>query len=169
MQVSTIGSDLAKHVFQVHGIGANEKVVVDRLAAALNVNTADRQGMLNAALAMLDGQRPKDEIEAALIVQMAAAHAVAMDFLARTKRARDVDSVEVCGKVANRLLRAYTMQCAELTSLRRGGKHVVEVRHVHVYRDRRKPEGTPAKKQPLPRGPNGRFAAAPVSREPIAA
>ena len=28
MQVSTIGLDLAKHVFQVHGIDANEKVVV---------------------------------------------------------------------------------------------------------------------------------------------
>ena len=28
MQISTIGLDLAKHVFQVHGIDANEKVVV---------------------------------------------------------------------------------------------------------------------------------------------
>ena len=28
MQVSTIGLDLAKNVFQVHGIDANEKVVV---------------------------------------------------------------------------------------------------------------------------------------------
>jgi hypothetical protein len=28
MQVSTIGFDLAKNVFQVHGIDANEKVVV---------------------------------------------------------------------------------------------------------------------------------------------
>ena len=27
MQVSTIGMDLAKHVFQVHGIDANDKVV----------------------------------------------------------------------------------------------------------------------------------------------
>ena len=28
MQISTIGLDLAKHVFQVHGIDADEKVVV---------------------------------------------------------------------------------------------------------------------------------------------
>ena len=28
MQISTIGLDLAKNVFQVHGIDANEKVVV---------------------------------------------------------------------------------------------------------------------------------------------
>jgi transposase len=30
MQVTTIGLDLAKHVFQVHGIDAAEKVVVRR-------------------------------------------------------------------------------------------------------------------------------------------
>ena len=30
MQVSTIGLDLAKNVFQVHGIDANEKVVVKK-------------------------------------------------------------------------------------------------------------------------------------------
>jgi transposase len=28
MQISTIGLDLAKNVFQLHGIDANEKVVV---------------------------------------------------------------------------------------------------------------------------------------------
>ena len=28
MQISTIGLDLAKHVFQVHGIDADEKIVV---------------------------------------------------------------------------------------------------------------------------------------------
>jgi transposase len=30
MQVTTIGLDLAKHVFQIHGIDAAEKVVVRR-------------------------------------------------------------------------------------------------------------------------------------------
>jgi transposase len=30
MQVTTIGLDLAKHVFQVHGIDAAQKVVVRR-------------------------------------------------------------------------------------------------------------------------------------------
>jgi len=28
MQITTIGLDIAKHVFQVHGIDANEKVVI---------------------------------------------------------------------------------------------------------------------------------------------
>ena len=30
MQVTTIGLDLAKHVFQIHGIDAAEKVVIKR-------------------------------------------------------------------------------------------------------------------------------------------
>jgi hypothetical protein len=30
MQVATIGLDLAKHVFQIHGIDAAERVVVNR-------------------------------------------------------------------------------------------------------------------------------------------
>ena len=30
MQITTIGLDIAKHVFQVHGIDAEEKVVVRR-------------------------------------------------------------------------------------------------------------------------------------------
>jgi transposase len=28
MQISTIGLDLAKHVFQVHGVDADEKIIV---------------------------------------------------------------------------------------------------------------------------------------------
>jgi hypothetical protein len=38
MQVTTIGLDIAKNVFQVHGIDAAEKVVV-RLASSLNMTT----------------------------------------------------------------------------------------------------------------------------------
>src|SRR5262245_57188122 len=73
---------------------------VDRLATALNVKTADREGVINAALAMLDGQRPKDEIEAALIVQMAVTHAYAMDLLGRSKRSEYLDHMEATGKLA---------------------------------------------------------------------
>ena len=70
----------------------------------------------------------KDVIEVQLIAQMAAAYALAMDFLGRTKRAKDIE----CGKTANRLVRTYTVQGDTLMSLRRG--QVVEVQH--VYRDR---------------------------------
>ena len=34
MQITTIGLDIAKNVFQVHGIDANEKVVVEEATPA---------------------------------------------------------------------------------------------------------------------------------------
>src|SRR5262245_23542580 len=107
----------------------------DRLGSALNVQTVPGQTDISAALAVLDGQRPKDEIEAQLILQMAVTHAIAMDFLGRTKRASTVESLDSCGRIANRLLARYAQQCETLTSLRRGGKQVVEVQH--VYRKRK--------------------------------
>src|SRR5262245_20091156 len=106
-----------------------------RLGNALNVGIKPDQYAVNAALAVLDGQKPKDEIEAQLILQMAVTHALAMDFLGRTKRASTVVSLDSCGRVANRLLARYAQQCETLTSLRRGGKQVVEVQH--VYRKRK--------------------------------
>jgi hypothetical protein len=126
---------------------------LDRLAGTLGSNAAASEGTLNSALAVLDGQKPKDEVEAQLLIQMCAVHAVAMDFLARAKRASSIENVDSCGRVANRLLARYTEQCAALTSLRRGGKQVVEVQH--VYRDRKKREGVP--QNPQPRGPGGKF------------
>jgi transposase len=39
MQVTTIGLDLAKHVFQIHGIDAAEKVVVRRPLRRSQVKT----------------------------------------------------------------------------------------------------------------------------------
>jgi hypothetical protein len=135
---------------------------LDRLSTALKVDGAAREGVLNAALAMLDGQRPKNEIEAALIIQMAVTHAYAMDLMSRSKRAEFFDHMEATGKLAIRLLRTYAVQVDTLMSLRRGGKQLVEVRHAHAYRPRQKREEGPEKWQP--RGPNGRFTA-PASRE----
>jgi hypothetical protein len=71
---------------------------IDRLGAALGMK-AD-QGAINAALAVLDGQRPRDEIEAQLLIQMAATHAYAMDLLGRSKRSQLLDHLE------NRILAA---------------------------------------------------------------
>jgi hypothetical protein len=39
MQVATIGLDLAKHVFQIHGIDATEKVVVRKQLRRIQVMT----------------------------------------------------------------------------------------------------------------------------------
>lgn len=87
----------------------------------------------NALLAAVDGARPKDEIEAMLASQTAVAHALAMGFLGRAKRAEMVPQFDSFGNLAVKLLRTYTEQVEALAKLRRGGEQTVRVEHVHVY------------------------------------
>jgi hypothetical protein len=112
----------------------------DFVASALDgliKNTADKTGIdevaLNAALAIVDGVRPRDEIEAMLASQMAVTHSLAMQLLARTKRAEHLPQFESAGNLAVKLLRTYTAQVEALSKLRRGGEQTVRVEHVHVY------------------------------------
>ena len=73
---------------------------------------------MNAALAMIEAAAPKDEIEAALAVQMAACHVAAMAVLAKM----DVAFATELGSVAARLMRAYATQVEVLRRLRNGGQ-----------------------------------------------
>ena len=91
------------------------------------------QDDVNAALAAVDGTRPENEMAAMLAGQMAVTHALAMDMLSRTKRARFIDEMHAYGALATKLLRTYTMQTEALAKLKRGGEQTVRVEHVHVY------------------------------------
>ena len=88
---------------------------------------------MNAALAMIEAAAPKDEIEAALAVQMACTHTAAMAILAKLDVAFVTERrVAAFGSAAARLLRAYAMQVEVLRRLRNGGQQFVRVEHVHV-------------------------------------
>jgi hypothetical protein len=88
---------------------------------------------MNAALAMVEAAAPKDEIEAALAVQMACTHTVAMAILAKLDVAFATERrVAAFGSAAARLLRAYATQVEVFRRLRSGGQHFVRVEHVHV-------------------------------------
>jgi hypothetical protein len=88
---------------------------------------------LNAALAALDGIRPRDEAEAMLAVQMVATNRAALDMLARARQADYLPAMQDCGNLAVKLLRTYTAQIEALAKLRRGGEQTVRVEHVHVH------------------------------------
>ena len=63
---------------------------------------------INAALAMIEAAAPKDEIEAALAVQMACTHTAAMAVLAKLEGAFTSEQrVVAFGSAAARLMRAY--------------------------------------------------------------
>jgi len=88
---------------------------------------------MNAALAMIEAAAPKDEIEAALVVQMAATHAAIMAVLTRLDAALAPERhVAAFGSTAARLMRAYATQVEVLRRLRTGGQQFVRVEHVHV-------------------------------------
>ncbi len=88
---------------------------------------------VNAALAMIEAAAPKDEIEAALAVQMACTHTAAVSVLARLEGAHGGERrVVALASAAARLLRAYSTQVETLRRLRHGGDQYVRVEHVHV-------------------------------------
>jgi hypothetical protein len=88
---------------------------------------------VNASLAFIEGAKPRDEIECALVIQMACTHTAAMAVLGRLGSAHGPDrSVSATASAAGRLLRAYATQAETLRRLRSGGTQVVRVERVNV-------------------------------------
>jgi hypothetical protein len=88
---------------------------------------------VNAALAAVDGLRPRDELEAMLAVQMVITHEAAVDMLNRARHNEYTATVSAYGNLAVKFLRTYTAQLEALAKLRRGGEQTVRVEHVHVH------------------------------------
>ena len=88
---------------------------------------------INAALAMIEAAAPKDEIEAALAVQLACTHTAAMAILAKLDSGFGTEQrIASFGSAAARLMRTFAMQVEVLRRLRHGGQQFVRVEHVHV-------------------------------------
>jgi hypothetical protein len=88
---------------------------------------------INAALAMIEGFAPQNEMEAAFAVQMACTHSAAMSVLGRLGPAGGPED-RACrlASAAARLLRAFTAQFEAYRRLRHGGDQYVRVEHVHI-------------------------------------
>ena len=88
---------------------------------------------VNASLAFIESAKPKDEVESALLVQMACTHTAAMSVLGTFAGFHSHHhDVPLKASAAARLLRAYATQVETLRRLRNGGSQVVRVEHVHV-------------------------------------
>jgi hypothetical protein len=90
---------------------------------------------VNAGLALIDGIDPRNEHEAVLAAQMAAAHVVAMEAAAKARYALaafDPAAAKDYGAVAARLMRGTARLTEALVRLRRGGVQQVIVQHVTV-------------------------------------
>ena len=88
---------------------------------------------MNAVLAFIEGAAPKDEVEAALAIQLACTHAVTMAVLSRLDGAFGGDrGMAIRDAAAARLLKAFATQVEVLRRLRNGGSQFVRVEHVHI-------------------------------------
>ncbi len=89
---------------------------------------------LNAALALIAGVEPTNEVEAALAVQMALAHAAAVHLLGRALQLDLVlhPNAAMTGVVASKIMRAFATHAEALAKLRRPSEQTVVVKRVVV-------------------------------------
>jgi len=89
-------------------------------------NSAQR---LNSALAAVHAAAAKDEVEAMLAKQMAAAHVATMKCPFQLQRSQQNPQFEAHGNMANTRLRTFAVQLVAVAKLRRGGEQTVRVEH----------------------------------------
>lgn len=78
---------------------------------------------LNAALAMVEAIAPRNELEAALAVQMAGCHALTMEMLGKARHAEDTRDLELFGNFAVKFTGTFTVECrATLREIRDIGR-----------------------------------------------
>ena len=88
---------------------------------------------VNAVLAFIEGAQPRNEVEAALAIQMACTHAVIMCLLADLGGAFGGSrNTAMMTTATARLMKAFAAQAETLRRLRNGGSQTVRVEHVHI-------------------------------------
>src|SRR5258707_15411157 len=89
---------------------------------------------INGAIAMIAARAPKDEIEAALALQMACTHMAAMAVMSRIGGAGGgPQRLPGLASASAKLLKAFCTQVETFRRLRGGGDQNIRVEHVHVY------------------------------------
>lgn len=89
---------------------------------------------INGAIAMIAARAPRDEIEAALAVQMACTHMAALAVMSRIGGAGGgPQRIPGLASASAKLLRAFCTQVETYRRLRGGGDQNIRVEHVHVH------------------------------------
>src|SRR5262249_4601564 len=87
---------------------------------------------LNFMLSVVTGSKPKDQLEAMLVAQMAAIHTATMTFARRLANVETRGQQDSAERALNKLARTYAMQMEALKRYRTGGEQKVTVQHVSV-------------------------------------
>ncbi len=94
--------------------------------------TSVSSGGINYALAFVAGMKPRDQLEAALGMQMAAVHHATMNAVEKLNAATKREMAELHEKALNRLARTFAAQMEALKRYRSKGEQRVYVERVNV-------------------------------------
>jgi hypothetical protein len=101
-------------------------------AAARLPNSGVSEMAVNAALAMIESEQPRNETECAIVVQMACVHGATMAVLGRLSEAYGHRNVLAAATAASRLSRTFATLVETLRRLRSGGSQVIRIERVDV-------------------------------------
>jgi hypothetical protein len=102
-------------------------------AAARLPNSGVSEIAVNAALAMIEGERPRGETECAIVVQMACLHSATMAVLGCLGGGHGGDRhVVAAATAASRLSRSFAILVETLRRLRSGGSQIIRIERVEV-------------------------------------
>jgi hypothetical protein len=118
------------HDFMSQGLGALRYTGMDR---GKQNNADGAEATINAGLAIMAAVAPENEIEAALGLQMAGCHSLAIEMLGRARHTDRTDHIQLYGAMAVKLQRTFAAQLETLAKIRTKGKQVVEVVHIHKH------------------------------------
>ncbi|MGM4892064.1 hypothetical protein [Tardiphaga sp. 839_C3_N1_4] len=118
------------------GTASNESVTATLFqlqAAARLPNSGLSEIAVNAALALIESERPQGETECAIVVQMACLHSATMAVLGRVGGGHGGDRhILAAATAASRLSRSFAILVETLRRLRNGGSQVIRIERVDV-------------------------------------
>jgi hypothetical protein len=88
--------------------------------------------LVNFKLAVIEGIKPRDQIEAMLAAQMAGIHDAIMTSTRRLANAGMIEQRDSAERALNKLARTFTAQMDTLQRYRNGGEHKLMVQQVSV-------------------------------------
>jgi hypothetical protein len=106
--------------------------LMQQLANAGSPSREIDQAGLNFMLSVVQGIKPRDELETMLAAQMAAVHMATMTFARRLQHVENIPQQDSAERAFNKLTRTFATQMEALKRYRTGGEQKVTVQHVSV-------------------------------------
>ena len=120
-----------------HSLGTTSTYFADGLVnqlvkTVIKKDGAIDNGALNFSLAVIDGIKPKDQLETMLASQMAAIHMATLNYARSLAAAETIIQRDSAERGLNKLARTFTTQMEALKKYRSTGEQRVTVQHVTV-------------------------------------